>query len=601
MTNRNYISAIFGCLFSLAPISVNSYDFDSFYEDRKHLNKLDYSLKSFLNISRSHKNIGNLESFNESSIYLNHSKLIASLDSLKDDYNQKSIYNPNLLNINGPKITLIFRQVSAKTILQKIAKIGGYDFVWVNQEPTFNSQGSNQVISSFDQDSNQFQPLDLEALEGSELTDIDSLPEASEQNADSPRLLTISLNNISYSKALNAVLLASGLQAKFEEGILYVGPDVRNTIFKERKSFVFNLNQISSSSAADYLANLGASVTKTYTINTSVTEGATQAEAVEGASNSSTTTEQSQTSVKVYGATIGPLLGLFATTDERLQTITLVGEPRLVELAQNFLKDLDKRQQQVALNVQIIDLRVTKDNSFSNDFAVRTGKTFIVNDQGILKSIIGNNAPNFGNPISNPGLAWPKQFVTQLELQLKKGTAQVLANPTLILSEYSGPAGDGEIGREFGNDGYVEVGDKVPVNASTEEGSSVCTVEYGLVGVKLGARILGIDNNEFITFTISPEITGVSNQVEIPGCPMINLLSTRKVDTGSIRVKNNDTLILTGVLQDTEVEKLWKTPLLGDLPLLGRLFKKKEISKEKRELVILVTPNIIKETNDENI
>ena len=54
--------------------------------------------------------------------------------------------------------------------------------------------------------------------------------------------------------------------------------------------------------------------------------GTSQSQAVQGASSSSTTTDQSETSVKVYGASIGPLVELIATTDERLQTVTMVGE-----------------------------------------------------------------------------------------------------------------------------------------------------------------------------------------------------------------------------------------------------------------------------------
>ena len=134
------------------------------------------------------------------------------------------------------------------------------------------------------------------------------------------------------------MLLASGLQAKLHNNILYVGPNVRNTVFDTRSTDVYQLNQISASSAADYLANLGASVTKTFTITTSVTSGASQSQAVQGASTSSTTTDQSETSVKVYGATIGPLVGLIATTDERLQTVTMVGEKYLIDLANGFLK-----------------------------------------------------------------------------------------------------------------------------------------------------------------------------------------------------------------------------------------------------------------------
>ena len=209
--------------------------------------------------------------------------------------NGSSISNPNLLEIDGPKVSLIFKQAKAKAIFEYLAEIGNYGFVWVKNNPN------------------------------------------KESDVDNQRLISMNLNEVTYKKAFNSLLLASGLQAKLHNDILYVGPNVRNTVFTTRSTDVYQLNQISASAAADYLANLGASVTKTFTITTSVTSGASQSQAVQGASTSATTTDQSETSVKVYGATIGPLVGLIATTDERLQTVTMVGEKYLLIWQMVFL------------------------------------------------------------------------------------------------------------------------------------------------------------------------------------------------------------------------------------------------------------------------
>ena len=67
----------------------------------------------------------------------------------------------------------------------------------------------------------------------------------------------------------------------------------------------------------------------------------------------------------------------------------------------------------------------------------------------------------------------------------------------------------------------------------------------------------------------------------------------RKLDTGIIRVKNGNTLVLTGVLKDEDTINTTKTPLIGDLPILGRLFRNNTSLKRKSELIILVTPEII--------
>ena len=486
-----------------------------------------------------------------------------TFENKSDDISQKySILNPNLLRINGPEVSLVFKQTEAKQIFEYLAEIGNYGFVWVKNNPT-------------------------------------------DQTTDENRLITLTLKDVTYQKAFNALLLSSGLQAKLHKNILYVGPNVRNTVFTTRSSDVFQLNQINASSAADYLANLGASVTKTYTIKTSVTQGASQSDAVQGASTSSTTTDQSETSVKVYGATIGPLVGLIATTDERLRTVTMVGEKSIIDLAKVFLKRLDKKQKQVALNVRVLDINLTDKDQFTSNWgmAFQQGSPFIIGTGGLIKSSIGQYIPKFGPPEDSPSKSFDNtesSFFGLLEASIETGSTKVLASPTLLLSESSGAAGGSDIGREFGNEGYVEVGDKVAIDGTYSEG--VCSLSYDNVGVKLGAKVLGIDQNNNITFTMSPTVTSISKTRNVVGCGEVSMLNSRKVDTGAVRIKDGETLVLTGVIQDSDIEKLYKYPLLGDLPLLGALFRSKANENYKRELIILVTPNIINEgiSNIEN-
>ena len=475
-----------------------------------------------------------------------------------------SIINPNLLEITGPKVSLVFKKAKAKAIFEYLAEVGNYGFVWIK-----NSPNKDNII-------------------------------------DNQRLISMTLNDVSYKKAINSLLLASGLQAKLHNNILYVGPNVRNIVFDTRETDVYQLNQISASSAADYLANLGASVTKTFTITTSVTSGASQSQAVQGASSSSTTTDQSETSVKVYGATIGPLVGLIATTDERLQTVTMVGEKYLIDLANGFLKKLDIKQKQVALSVKVLDVNMSDKNSYMKDYGGKLDDAFIIGSQGKIKSAFGSFLPVFpeGNTTdatTNPGemraersISFTnKSFFGLLEASIENGSTKVLASPTLLLSESSGSAGDGNsIGRKVGNEGFVEIGDKVPVDATKSEGGS-CSYNFETVGVKLGAKILGIDQNNYVTFTMTPIVTGISGSFNIVGCGSVSKINNRRLDTGAIRIKDGETLVLTGVIQETDIDTIYKYPILGDLPLFGSLFRSKQSSKDKRELIILVTPKVL--------
>mgnify|MGYP003324208683 FL=1 len=407
-----------------------------------------------------------------------------------------------------------------------------------------------------------------------------------ENDVDNQRLISMTLNDVTYKKALNSLLLASGLQAKLHNDILYVGPNVRNTVFDTRDTDVYQLNQISSSSAADYLANLGASVTKTFTITTSVTSGASQSQAVQGASTSATTTDQSETSVKVYGATIGPLVGLIATTDERLQTVTMVGEKYLIDLANGFLQKLDIKQKQVALSVKVLDVNLSDKNSSMKDFGTSIDDAFIIGNQGKIKSAFGTYLPTFpdagGTGTLNPGSTFAnKSFFGLLEASIEEGSTKVLASPTLLLSESSGSAGDGSsIGRKVGNEGFVEIGDKVPVDATKADGGT-CSYSYETVGVKLGAKILGIDQSNYVTFTMTPIVTGISGSFNIVGCGSVSKINNRRLDTGAIRIKDGETLVLTGVIQETDIDTTYKYPILGDIPLLGGLFR----SNQKLSLI----------------
>jgi type IV pilus assembly protein PilQ len=207
------------------------------------------------------------------------------------------------------------------------------------------------------------------------------------------RTISLTFQGESYGRAFNTALLAAGLQGKREGRVILAGPNALSKTFGPQLSKIYRLNQVGPNAAADYLANLGASVTKTNTITTSVTQGVAQGEAVSSSANSQTTQSSTITNVEAYGASSGPLLGLRATTDTRLGTITLVGDPTIVSVAEQYLKKLDLRQRQVALNVRILDVNLDNLSEIDNSFAFRWGNNFIVNDSGQLIGAFGRNLP----------------------------------------------------------------------------------------------------------------------------------------------------------------------------------------------------------------
>jgi type IV pilus assembly protein PilQ len=557
------------------------------------------------------------------------------------------IANSGFVNVSGPPITMTMQNAPARTVLMSLSRMGGYGFVYVNADP------SSQAAS------------------GSSGT-----PAAGDQASSRP--ISISFKNENYARALNSVLLASGLQGKVEGNTLLAGPNVLSKGFGAQLSKVYRLNQVGANSAADYLANLGARVSKTNTTTTAISQGVPQSQQVSQASTTNTTQSSTITTVNSYGADNGPLLGLQATTDSRLSTITLVGSPPLVAVAETYLRQLDLRQRQVALSVKILDVSLDNQKEIDNSFAFRYGNNFIVNDSGQMLGAFGsllppgadafgrgypqdftfevgpdgkitstappgynsmgggNLGPAFyppGNQASlfkdatrrNPGLAYPPDnFYNFVKAKIESSSTKVLASPTLILSENSeelrtgddqlavniqslsgGSAGGGgsasaAIGRTKANESYVTVGEQVITNytvtTGTQGNGNSCQPQFGIAGLTFGARVSKIDDNGFVTFSMSPAISATVRQFPVQGCGPIDILAIRRLDTGSARVRDGQTLILTGVISDRDTEAVTKWPILGDMPIIGQFFRNSGSNRAKRELVILVTPRIIDDT-----
>ncbi|MEB3182805.1 MAG: STN domain-containing protein, partial [Cyanobacteriota bacterium] len=178
------------------------------------------------------------------------------------------IANSGFVAVSGPPVNMTLSNAPARAVLMSLARLGGYGFVFVNESGTAQSTAAGAAATP-------------------------------PQN----RTVSISFRNESYGRAVNSTLMAAGLQAKLEGNTLLVGPSVLGKTFGAQLSKVYRLNQVAANSAADYLANLGAQVTKTNTITTAVSEGIASTSAPAGSPTSSTTTSSTTTNVEAYGAT----------------------------------------------------------------------------------------------------------------------------------------------------------------------------------------------------------------------------------------------------------------------------------------------------------
>ena len=123
---------------------------------------------------------------------------------------------------------------------------------------------------------------------------------------------------------------------------------------------------------------------------------------------------------------------------------------------------------------------------------------------------------------------------------------------------------------------------------------------FETAGLELAAKVHKIDDNGFVTFSLSPQVSAEVDVNSVDRCGNISIINTRALDTGKIRVRDGQTLVLTGVISDLDIQAVTKWPILGDMPLIGQFFRSSQGSRAKRELIILVTPRVIDDSQGSN-
>lgn len=136
-----------------------------------------------------------------------------------------------------------------------------------------------------------------------------------------------------------------------------------------------------------------------------------------------------------------------------------------------------------------------------------------------------------------------------------------------------------------GQTATILIGDKLAVESrQVSNGSEITSVTYIDVGIKLEVTPT-VNDDGTITTHIKPEVSNKTDTTK-NGNPNIR---TRQAET-TLRVKDGETIVLGGLIQRQDTEDVFKTPLLGDLPIVGSLFRSKNKEKKETELVILITP-----------
>ncbi|MEG4940604.1 AMIN domain-containing protein [Microcoleus sp. F4-D5] len=478
--------------------------------------------------------------------------------------------------------------------------------------------------------------------------------------------ISLDIENESVQDVFNYVLRLSGLQANRQGRTIFVGTslpiDSRNIIIR-----TLRLNQVRSTDAANFLSAQGA---ETQLPITRVTIQSV------GQGNAARDVEIREPDIKAIGARegTGPLLlrGLSVLADSRLNSITLVGDPRKVDMAVAFLTQLDLRRRQVAVNVKVIDINLVGNNITNSSFSFGINNNFFVNDNGAASLNFGginppsgtaldgiNGRPIVPNPLGTPDVfydangrrivpftgqglqgpakgvflqptapvtndptrvgitdyepgsttgsgsaefglfplfQYPRRFLSALRATITSNNAKILTDPTLVVQE--------------GETANVNITDEVITNITSQTqttgntSTQTVTAVKDRAGLQLGVAIDRVDDNGFVSLRVNPIIrtpTGNPRQLSTgANTNEITLLGERSLQSGLIRLRDGQTLIVSGIIRDEERVQANKIPILGDLPIIGSLFRSTNKTNQRAELIVLLTPQILDDSDRSN-
>jgi type IV pilus assembly protein PilQ len=410
------------------------------------------------------------------------------------------------------------------------------------------------------------------------VVDSDSNSDDKDSKVNPDKAVSVRFRNEPIQNVFNYVLQLSGLEANRIGNTIFVGAKLPDSV-KETIVRTVRLNQVSSTAAANFLATQGAESqisvnTVTYNnVGTDIAQSTTSNGSSSGTVTGSALSKVIETrssSIQSLKATTenSPLIlkGLSVSADDRLNAVTLVGTARKVEMATALLTRLDARRRQVALNVKVVDIALNNNASLGSNFNFNNGNT-------AFSSTGGNALFSFGS----------SAFSASIQAAITNRNGKILTDPTLVVQEGQ---------RSTVNLTQEVVAGITSTISNTTPPITTNTFLIKNAGIILDLLVNRIDDNGFVSVTVSPTVSSIGNTYS-SGNGEISLLKSRTLNSGEIRLRDGQTLILSGIIQESDQATVTKVPVLGDIPLLGILFRNTSKEKIRQEVVVLVTPQIL--------
>ena len=387
--------------------------------------------------------------------------------------------------------------------------------------------------------------------------------------------LTLRLDGVPWQQVLDIILQVKGLDKRVDGNVILVAPkdelDLREKQQLEKQKLEKEIGELSSE-----------------IIKVNFAKASDIAEMINGEGNISMLSDRGS-----------------MTIDERTNSLLIRELPENIEVIREIIESLDIPVKQVQIEARI----VTINEGNMDELGVRWGFTSI-NGGHTVGGSIENNLATIGlydgggdgegddggssvgiDDFLNVNLAATSPNATSIAFQVAKlgsdtlldlelsalqqeSKAEIISSPRLITTNKK-PA-------------YIEQGTEIPYLESSSSGATSVTFKKAVLSLKVTPQITP-DNRLVLDLSVTQDRPG---QVVKTGTGEAVAIDTQRIGT-QVLVNNGETVVLGGIFQHSITNSVDKVPLLGDLPLLGALFRRSYENVGKSELLIFVTPKVV--------
>ncbi|MBI4051322.1 MAG: type IV pilus secretin PilQ [Elusimicrobia bacterium] len=302
------------------------------------------------------------------------------------------------------------------------------------------------------------------------------------------------------------------------------------------------------------------------------------------------------------------------TSDTNNNALIITATPDAIESISRLIAQVDQRPKQVLIEAKLVEVNLNKDLQLGiqwDYFQIDNGK--FLGKQG-LSSIGTDLAPN-ASPFSKPfdvgtlktqtppvgssargtGVFLPADRVFGA-LTLGRVTDNYFLNATLSAAASSGKVkvlSDPKVATLNNQSATINITTQIPYVTSNVASTGVTTqsVSYVTVGIILTVTPT-VNADGRVTLKVNPSVSQPSATAASAGTTGAPAVDSRNANT-TVMVKDGETIVIGGLISDRVSDTIAKVPLLGDIPILGWLFKKKSTSRSRFELLIFVTTKIM--------